>query len=199
MSHTAKTVSKRSRSSEGETPRPDSKSTKMAANEQTVSDDLKTQMISIAKSIQEIKDGQDGLKRTLESKIDRLRNDVLSTIDEKIKALKTDIDLDIGANTRRIDEVVNSVHLLAQRIDQVEQNVNTDGDVFNDERNNGAGWARDTFRNPLDNNDITVIIKDMPVTPEEDLLMKARELVSALGEDVSMNVRVIAASRLPAR
>ena len=199
MSHPSKTVSKRSRSSEGETPRPDSKSTKMAANEQTVSDDLKTQMISIAKSIQEIKDGQDGLKRTLESKIDRLRNDVLSTIVETIKALKTDIDLDIGANTRRIDEVVNSVHLLAQRIDQVEQNVNTDGDVFNDERNNGAGWPRDTFRNPLDNNDITVIIKDMPVTPEEDLLMKARELVSALGEDVSMNVRVIAASRLPAR
>ena len=33
-----------------------------------------------------IKDDQDGLKRTLESKIDRLRNYVLSTIDEKMKA-----------------------------------------------------------------------------------------------------------------
>ena len=199
MSQTPKTVNKRSRSSEGETPRPDSKSTKMAANSQTVSDDLKTQILSIAKSVQEIKDGQDGLKRTLESKIDRLRNDVLSTIDEKIKALKSDIDLDIGTNARRIDEVVNSVHLLSQRIEQAEQNVNPDRDVFNDERDNGAGWARGTFANPLDNNDITVVIKDLPVTPEEDLLMKARELISALGEEVSFNVSVIAASRLPSR
>ena len=94
--------------------------------------------------------------------------------------MKSDIDLDIGTNARRIDEVVNSVHLLSQRIEQAEQNVNPDRDVFNDERDNGAGWARGTFANPLDNNDITVVIKDLPVTPEEDLLMKACELISAL-------------------
>ena len=57
MSQTPKTVHKRSRFSEGETPRPDSKSTKMAANPQTVSDDLKTQILAIAKSVEEIKDG----------------------------------------------------------------------------------------------------------------------------------------------
>ena len=69
-------MQKRSRSSEGETPRPDSKSTKLATNEQTVSDDLKSKIVVIAKSVEAIKDGQDGLKRTLESKIDSLRNDV---------------------------------------------------------------------------------------------------------------------------
>ena len=199
MSQTPKTVHKRSRSSEGETPRPDSKSTKMAVNPQTVSDDLKTQILAIAKSEEEIKDGQDGLKRTLESKIDRLRNKVLSTIGDKIKALKSDIDLDIGNNSRRIDELLNSVHSLTQRVDKAELNTNHGDDVFNGGRDTGTGWSRDIFANPLDNNDITVIIKDMPTTPREDLLMKARELISALGNEVSSNVKVIAASRLPAR
>ena len=198
MTDTPKIVQNRSISSEGETPRPDSKSTKMATNEQKVSDDLKSQIVAIAKSVEVIKDGQDGLKRTLESKIDRLRNDVLSTIDEKMKALKTDIDLDIGVNSRRIDELVSSVHLLTQRIDQFEQNPIQGDNVFNG-RDTATNWTRGTFVNPLDNNDITVIVKDLPTTPGEDLLMKARELISALGEDVSSNARVVAASRLQSR
>ena len=124
---------------------------------------------------------------------------MLSTIDYKIKALKSDIDLDIGNNSRRIEELVNSVHSLSQRIDQAEQNTDHGDDVFNGGRDTCTGWSRGTFANPLDNNDITVIIKDMPTTPGKDLLMKAREIISALGDEVSSNVRVIAASRLPAR
>ena len=38
-----------------------SKSTKLATNEQTVSDDLKSKIVAIAKSVEAIKDGQDGL------------------------------------------------------------------------------------------------------------------------------------------
>ena len=53
--------------------------------------------------------------------------------------------------------------------------------------------------NPLDNNDKTVIVKDLPTTPGEDLLMKAHKLISALGEDVSSNARVVAASWLQSR
>ena len=40
-----------------------------------------------------------------------------------MKALKTDLDLDIGVNSRCIDELVRCVHLLTQRIDQFEQNL----------------------------------------------------------------------------
>ena len=109
MTDTPKIVQKRSRSSENETPRPDSKSAKMATNEQTVSGDLESQIVAIAKSVEAIKDDQDGLKRTLESKIDRLRNYILSTIDEKMKALKTDLDLDIGVNSRCIDVFICSL------------------------------------------------------------------------------------------
>ena len=156
MTDTPKIVQKRSRSSENETPRPDSKSAK--TNEQTVSGDLKSQIVAIAKSVEAIKDDQDGLKRTLESKIDRLRNYVLSTIDEKMKALKTDLDLDIGVNSRRIDMLVRRVHLLTQRIDQFEQNPIQGDDVFNGGRDTATNWARCTFVNPLDNNDKTVIV-----------------------------------------
>ena len=131
MTDTQKIEQKRSRSSENEAPRPDSKSTKMATNKQTVSGDLKSQIVAIAKSVEAIKDDQDGLKRTLESKIDRLRNYVLSTIDEKMKALETDLDLDIGVNSRRNDELVRPVHLLTQRIDKFEQNPIQGDDVFN--------------------------------------------------------------------
>ena len=187
MTDTPKIVQKRSRSSENETPRPDSKSAKMATNEQTVSGDLESQIV------------EDGLKRTLESKIDRLRNYVLSTIDEKMKALKTDLDLDIGVNSRCIDELVRRVHLLTQRIDQFEQNPIQGDDVFNGGRDTATNWARGTFVNPLDNNDKTVIVKDLPTTSGEDLLMKAHKLISALGEDVSSNARVVAASRLQSR
>ena len=199
MTDTPKIVQKRSRSSENETPRPDSKSAKMATNEQTVSGDLESQIVAIAKSVEAIKDDQDGLKRTLESKIDRLRNYVLSTIDEKMKALKTDLDLDIGVNSRCIDELVRRVHLLTQRIDQFEQNPIQGDDVFNGGRDTATNWARGTFVNPLDNNDKTVIVKYLPTTSGEDLLMKAHKLISALGEDVSSNARVVAASRLQSR
>ena len=199
MTDTTKIVQKRSRSSENETPRPDSKSAKMATNEQTLSGDSKSQIVPIAKSVEAIKDYQDGLKRTLESKIDRLRNYVLSTIDEKMKALKTDLDLDIGVNSRRIDELVRRVHLLTQRIDQFEQNPIQGDDVFNGGRDTATNWARGTFVNPLDNNDKTVIVKDLSTTSREDLLMKAHKLISALGEDVSSNARVVAASRLQSR
>ena len=112
-------MQKRSRSSENETPRPDSKSTKLTNNEQTVSGDLKSQIVAIAKSVEAIKDEQDGLKRTLESKIDRLRNYVLSTIDEKMKALKTDLDLDIGgqfSTYRRVSETCSTAHLAYRQV-----------------------------------------------------------------------------------
>ena len=77
--------------------------------------------MTIVISVQEIKEGQEVMKRMFESKIDKLRTDVLSTIDEKIKALKTDIDLDIGRESGHIDELVNSVQKLVLRVTELEQ------------------------------------------------------------------------------
>ena len=69
MSETPKAVNKRGRSSEEETPRPESKQSKIADS---------TDLITlIATSVKKIKEGQEGMKRMCESKIDTLRNNVL--------------------------------------------------------------------------------------------------------------------------
>ena len=91
------------------------------ADNVVVSGDLKTQLSVLIESVKEKKEGQDGMKRMVESKIDKLRSDVLSTIDEKIRALKSDIDLDICINTRRIDDLASSIQTLTVRIDQAER------------------------------------------------------------------------------
>ena len=151
--------------------------------------------------MKDIKDDQDRMKRMVESKIDKLRSDVLSTIDEKIRALKSDLDLDIGRESRRIDDLMNSVQTLTLRFDQFEQNAQGD-EIPNGGVGQGGGISRGLFNvplNPLNNNDVTVIAKDLPYIEGEDLLMTARELIATMGEDVYSNVNVVAASRMHAR
>ena len=56
--------------------------------------------------------GQESLQRTFDSKIERLRKDVMSTIDDKIKAVKVDVDLQFASLDNRIYElerVMNSL------------------------------------------------------------------------------------------
>ena len=102
MSTPPKAHSKKSRSSEGETQTPENKHAKMA-DIVVVSGDLKTQLSVFIESVKEIKEGQDGMKRMVESKIDKLRSDVLSTIDEKIRNL-----INAFENQRQCD--MNSIH-----------------------------------------------------------------------------------------
>ena len=208
MSTTPKAHSKRSRSSEGETPRPENKQSKMADNV-VVSGDLKTQLSVLIESVKEIKEGQDGLKRMVESKIDKLRSDVLSTIDEKIRALKSDIDLDIGISTRRIDDLVSSVQTLTVRIDQVERVIESAQDtrsINGHDALSAAGgfmnWSRGGAAlntDPLNDNTRTVIVKNVPYADGENLMNKARDILVALGEEVSSNVNVTAVARLKPR
>ena len=171
MQSTPKTIQKRSRSSEGETPCPVSKQTKMA---EKVGDELKAQILLIATSVKDIKDGQDIMKRMVESKIDKLRSDVLSTIDEKMHALKSDLDLDIGHESRHIDDLMNSVQTLTVRFDQFEQNAQgaQGEEIPNGGVGQGGGVSRGLFKVPLNllnNNDVTVIAKDLPYIEGEDL------------------------------
>ena len=65
-----------------------------------------------------------------------------------MKALKTDFDLDIGVNSRRIDELVRPVYLLTQRIDQFKLNPIQGDDVFTGGRDIATNWAHGTFVNP---------------------------------------------------
>ena len=128
----------------------------------------------------------------------------MSTIDEKIRVLKADIDLDIGINTRRIDELVNSVQSLSGRIDQVERVTESaqDNGVFSgqDDHSVAGGfmnWPRGgaaSQADPLDDNNRTVIVKNVPYEDGE-----ARDILNALGEEVSSRVNVTALARLKPR
>ncbi|CAC5399193.1 unnamed protein product [Mytilus coruscus] len=146
-------------------------------------------ILAIASSVKEIKEGQDSMKRMFESNTDKLRNDVLSTIDEKMRALKSDIDIDIARESSRIDELVNSVQLLKTRLGQVESDIQSVCNPINDE-NLPNGHVDSSIGNvmrgarvldPLNNNDVTVIVKNVPFTEDENLLEKVTEIISCLG------------------
>ena len=49
-----------------------------------------------------VKGGQGSLQKTFDSKIDKLREDVMATIDDKIKAVKVDVDLEFASLDNRI-------------------------------------------------------------------------------------------------
>lgn len=53
--------------------------------------------------------------------------------------------------------------------------------------------------NPLDDPDLTITVSGIPVTDSEDLIKKAEELISCLGNEVSSKVNVSGATRLPSR
>ena len=97
-----------------------------------------------------------------DSKIEKLRRDVLSTIDDKIKSVKVDIELQFAALEKRMDELegeVNSLrseHVLGPVVD-----------------------------NTVSNCEVTVIATNVPVSHDRPLLDTAKDLISALGDDVS--------------
>ena len=69
--------------------------------------DITLRMDKMFEVLNAVKKGQDSLRSTFDSKIEKLRKDVLSTIDDKIKAVKVDVDLQFAAMDRRIDDLEN--------------------------------------------------------------------------------------------
>lgn len=59
---------------------------------QTISNKLDT----VINAIKDIKIYQDGLKRMFESKLDKLRKDLLKNVDKKIQSLRIEISPDSG-------------------------------------------------------------------------------------------------------
>lgn len=70
----------------------------------------------IAKLLADLKHGQEQIKRSFESKIDKLKNDINASISDKLKALKDDIYLDMGKMDKKIDELDQKLN---ERIDQM--------------------------------------------------------------------------------
>lgn len=194
MSNTPKTFQKRSRSSEGETPRPECKQSKMANT-----DDISSSIKLLVSSVNEIKQGQESMKKMFESKIDKLRNDVLSTIDQKMQVLKSEIHLDLARESSRIDDLANSVHSLSVRFNDIEEsmnNLNTQADSINPTINDRNS---NTQVNPLSNDAVTVIVKNLQFAENENLIAIMNDIIHKLGQSVAKEVKIAAVTRLNPR
>lgn len=84
-------------------------------NDPTISNKLDT----VVNAIKDIKINQDGMNRMFESKLDKLRKDLLKSVDEKIQSLRDEISLDLGVETRRVDEVMTTIQTIQTRLSGV--------------------------------------------------------------------------------
>ena len=189
MDETPKQTDKRKLESPG-TNSPIYKQSKMADNhgspEPCSSDtghnllDITSRMDKMFEVLNAVKKGQDSLRSTFDSKIEKLRKDVLSTIDDKIKAVKVDVDLQFAAIDRRIDDLENNMRSLSTL--------------------DGMGSTSGSFVNQsVSNDELTIIVSNLKEVNNEDPLRVARDLTDALGEDITRNVNVSDACRFSER
>lgn len=177
---------KRRLSSDGNTPKPVQKSTKMAESPQESSGEnpgVIDKLTVIAKAVQNLQAGQQSLKSTLESKLDKFRNEFISSIDEKFKAMRCDIDLELAVHKKYIDQLSQSIDSIVHRLDSIENQ-------------QCSGPSPQNVNSPLDDPNLTIIASNVTETHDE-ILDVARDLVSKL--DSTCCINVTAASRLNTR
>ena len=175
MTSTPVTREKRERESPGVTS-PLYKHSKMAEGEDDMSSTKsknEDRLDKMMEPLEGLKKGQESLQKTFDSKIERLRNDVIKTIDDKIRSMKVDIDLQFAALERRIDNIEGEMNSLKADSGFVDNSVN--------------------------NCDITVIATNVPVRHDRSLIDTAKELISALGRDISHRSMVTDVKRCPDR
>ncbi|CAC5360994.1 unnamed protein product [Mytilus coruscus] len=145
--------------------------------------------------VKDLKTSQDNMARMFESKLDKLRTDLMASVDSKVRALRDELSIDIGHETTRTDQLLTTVQSIQRRLDDVEQQnpiLNDNGTAVHENRP-GRKY------NPLDNTDITVTVSGIPFSDGEDLMEKANDMILALGDSVADSVRISAATRLPSR
>ena len=182
MSATPSVRDKRPLESPG-TPSPIHKQIKMADCSQNTSElnlhsheslSMDDRMNNIMEVLLAVKRGQESLQKTFDSKIDKLRKDVMATIDDKIKAVKVDLDLEFASLDNRIVQLERALSSLS-----------TDGMPLSD--------------HTVNNCDVTVIVSNLRKRPSEIPLDVAKELVRALGDDIFCNTSITDVKRCDER
>lgn len=74
----------------------------------------------IAEDICCLQKGQTKLKSTLDSKLDKIRKELISSIDEKFKAMKTGFQLEIGKQQAQKDTMKQTIHSMVNRLNELE-------------------------------------------------------------------------------
>lgn len=74
----------------------------------------------IAEAIWCLQKGQTKLKSTLDSKLDKIRKELISSIDEKFKAMKTVFQLEIGKQQAQTDTMKQTIDSMVNRLNELE-------------------------------------------------------------------------------
>ena len=148
----------------------------------------------LVNSIKEMKKNQEGMRRMTESKIHKLRQEWKEDMDTRIRVLRDDLSMDLGKESARLDSLLITVQSLQSRVHGIE-NVTKDITLGNIALYQGV--SQQSAKN--DNSDLMVFVTGLHFSKNEDMVQKARDLMLALGEDVSSYVSITAASRLPSR
>lgn len=148
-------------------------------------------------AVSDIKKNQEGMKKMFESKLDKLRSDLMENVDTKVRALRDELSMDLSREGGRIDNILRTIQTMQGRLDTIEttsenQTPSTNGD------NNGIPTRNQPISDPLRDNDLCIIASGISVTDNENLMEKATAIIQALGEDVSSNVLITGAKRSPA-
>lgn len=181
---------KRRLSSDGQTPKAPTKMSKMAqwdSGDPDFESKLIDQMTIIADAIDRLQKGQTQLQSTFDSKLDKFRKEFLSSIEDKFKAMKVDVDLELANQQRQIEVLSRSVDSIMKRLQEVEKGEGPYSETRSRDSVNNS--------NPLNNPEVTIIATNVELEHDEDILETARDLVSQLSESAT----VTAAARLRSR
>lgn len=74
----------------------------------------------IAEAICCLQKGQTKLKSTLDSKLDKIRKELISSIDEKFKAMITGFQLEIGKQQAQTDTMKQTIDSMVNRLNELE-------------------------------------------------------------------------------
>lgn len=75
----------------------------------------------IAEAICCLQKGQTKLKSTLDSKLDKIRKELISSIDEKFKAMKAVFQLEIGKQQAQIDTMKHTIDSMVNELENVDR------------------------------------------------------------------------------
>lgn len=165
--------------SEGQTPKPTPKQVKMATNSSPNTpgksgrsnisnahyETFVEKMTIIADAVYKLQKGQSTLQSIVESKLDKFRNEFVQGIDEKFKAMKSDIDLEFSIHKNKIDTLSQTIDSIMERLELVE---NGDRPIY-------ESGDHGVVHNPLEDTNVTIIATNVKFEPSEDILSVAKE------------------------
>ena len=149
----------------------------------------------LVSSVNEIKIRQESLRKTLDSKTDKLRNYLLIDIDQKVKHVREEITLKLDRGTARIDSWGNNISDLQSNVTDIEHSCGSPKDSIA----NAKSRYTHPYPNPLSDSDLTVIASEIPFMKGEEILSKAKSLIATPGRSVFNSLTVTTAARFPSR